>query len=156
RRSLIVRVNDRGPYHANRVIDVSARAAQLLGFDRKGVARVKVEYVGRAKLEGSDDRRLAATLREGSPAPAPSTVMVASARPFIPGLAGADPAWAAPPLPPERPFELGRPGPAPRASGFRPQTAAPGPAVAGLRGTTMRPTSTVEPMTAYAPVDSAS
>src|SRR5262249_60597327 len=32
RKSLIVRVNDRGPYHQNRVIDVSVRAAQLLGF----------------------------------------------------------------------------------------------------------------------------
>src|SRR5512134_3603205 len=49
RKSLIVRVNDRGPYHANRVIDVSSRAADLLGFKHHGVARVRVEYVAPAK-----------------------------------------------------------------------------------------------------------
>jgi peptidoglycan lytic transglycosylase len=104
-RSLIVRVNDRGPYHANREIDVSVRAAQLLDFHRKGVTRVKVEYVGPAPLEGSDDRRLMATLREGGPAPAPSTVMVASAKPFLPQM-GRDT-----PVPPERPFDLGHTSP---------------------------------------------
>ena len=62
--SLIVRVNDRGPYAANRIIDVSRRAAQLLGFTDRGTAWVRVEYVGRAPLEGSDDRMLEATLRE--------------------------------------------------------------------------------------------
>src|SRR5581483_12007930 len=83
-RSLIVRVNDRGPYRGNRLIDVSTKAAHLLGFRQHGTARVRVEYVGQAPLEGSDDRVLAATLREGGPAPAPSSVMVASARPFVP------------------------------------------------------------------------
>ncbi len=62
-KSLIVRVNDRGPYHGNRLIDVSNRAADLLEFKGNGVARVRVEYVGRAPLEGSDDRQLMATLR---------------------------------------------------------------------------------------------
>ncbi len=57
-RSLIVRVNDRGPYHGNRLIDVSNKAAELLEFKGNGVARVRVEYVGRAPLEGSDDRQL--------------------------------------------------------------------------------------------------
>lgn len=70
-KSLIVRVNDRGPYHGNRLIDVSNRAAQLLDFRNNGVARVRVEYVGRAPLEGSDDRQLLATLRTGEPAPSP-------------------------------------------------------------------------------------
>src|SRR4051812_44713484 len=55
RKSLIVRVNDRGPYHANREIDLSARAADLLGFRNHGTARVRVEYVGPAPLEGTDD-----------------------------------------------------------------------------------------------------
>src|SRR5216110_890052 len=85
-KSLIVRVNDRGPYHGNRLIDVSNRAAELLEFKNYGVARVRVEYVGRAPLEGSDDRQLLATLRTGVPAPTPSSVRVASARPFIPEL----------------------------------------------------------------------
>src|SRR5689334_3057364 len=87
-KSLIVRVNDRGPYHGNRLIDVSHKAAELLDFKANGVARVRVEYVGRAPLEGSDDRQLVATLRTGTPAPAPSLVRVASARPFIPEMTG--------------------------------------------------------------------
>ncbi|MGY3110851.1 rare lipoprotein A (peptidoglycan hydrolase) [Bradyrhizobium sp. LM6.9] len=67
-KSLIVRVNDRGPYHGNRLIDVSNKAAELLEFKGNGVAKVRVEYVGRAPLEGSDDRQLMATLRTGIPA----------------------------------------------------------------------------------------
>jgi rare lipoprotein A len=102
-RSLVVRVNDRGPYHADREIDLSGKAAELLGFRANGLARVRVEYVGRAPLEGSDDRKLIATLREGSPAPAPSAVLVASAKPFLPASYRGGPA----PLPPERPYELG-------------------------------------------------
>jgi rare lipoprotein A len=82
-RSLIVRVNDRGPYHGNRIVDVSVRAAQLLGFHTNGTAWVRVEYVGRAPIGGSDDRMLAATLREDEPAPAPGTVKLA-AKPIVP------------------------------------------------------------------------
>ena len=85
-KSLIVRVNDRGPYHGNRLIDVSNRAAELLEFKGRGVARVRVEYVGRAPLEGSDDRQLMATLRTDQPAPSPSPVRMASARPFVPEI----------------------------------------------------------------------
>jgi rare lipoprotein A len=83
-RSLIVRVNDRGPFKGNRVIDVSGKAAELLGFRGNGLAQVRVEYVGQAPLNGSDERMLMATLRDGQPAPAPSNVMVASARPLVP------------------------------------------------------------------------
>src|SRR5262245_10967651 len=81
-RSIVVRVNDRGPYARDRLIDVSVRTAQLLGFHGHGVTRVKVDYVGRAPLQGSDDRKLIATLREGSPAPAP--LQVASNKLFAP------------------------------------------------------------------------
>jgi rare lipoprotein A len=79
-RSIIARVNDRGPYHQGRLIDVSMRAAKLLGFHGNGVARVRVEYVGRASLDGSDDSKLEATLRRGEPA------MLASSRPLLPPL----------------------------------------------------------------------
>src|SRR5579871_779051 len=107
-RSLIVRVNDRGPYHANRVMDVSSRAADLLEFKNNGVARVRVEYVGRAPLEGSDDHLLMATLRTGEPAPAPSLVRVASARPFVPDMHGSSrPIRGEVPLPEGRPYNLG-------------------------------------------------
>ncbi len=67
--SVIVRVNDRGPYHGGRVMDVSSRAADVLGFKGAGTAKIKVDYVGRAPLDGSDDSMLLASLRtDGSPA----------------------------------------------------------------------------------------
>jgi rare lipoprotein A len=84
--SIIVRVNDRGPYHGGRLIDVSERVAKALDFKHLGTARVKVDYVRPATTKGSDDRILIASLQtNGSPArmpgdttPPPST-MVASA-----------------------------------------------------------------------------
>jgi len=107
-KSLIVRVNDRGPYHGNRLIDVSNKAAELLEFKHNGVARVRVEYVGRAPLEGTDDRQLVATLRTGMPAPAPSTVRIAAARSFVPDLSsGGRPMRGDIPLPEGRPYSLG-------------------------------------------------
>jgi rare lipoprotein A len=106
-KSLIVRVNDRGPYHGNRVMDVSSRAAELLEFKGNGIARVRVEYVGRAPLEGSDDRQLVATLRTGTPAPSPSLVRVASARPFVPEITSSRPIRGEVPLPEGRPYSLG-------------------------------------------------
>jgi rare lipoprotein A len=80
-RSIIVRINDRGPYAANRIIDVSRKTAHLLGFTVRGTAWVRVEYVGHAPIQGSDDRVLEATLRQGTPAPAPGDVQLASASP---------------------------------------------------------------------------
>jgi rare lipoprotein A len=69
RSSIIVRVNDRGPYHPGRIMDVSQRVAEALDFKQSGTAKVKVEYIGRAGLAGSDDHKLLATLREdGRPA----------------------------------------------------------------------------------------
>ena len=107
-KSLIVRVNDRGPYHGNRLIDVSNKAAELLEFKGNGVARVRVEYVGRAPLEGSDDRQLVATLRTGVPAPSPSMVRVASARPFVPEIPSSTrPIRGEIPMPEGRPYSLG-------------------------------------------------
>jgi rare lipoprotein A len=107
-KSLIVRVNDRGPYAGNRLIDVSNRAAELLEFKNTGVARVRVEYVGRAPLEGSDDRQLVATLRTGEPAPSPSTVRIASAQPFVPELPSSTRLIRGEvPMPEGRPYTLG-------------------------------------------------
>src|SRR3954467_7344509 len=107
-KSLIVRVNDRGPYHGNRLIDVSNKAAELLEFKGNGVARVRVEYVASAPLEGSDDRQLMATLRTGVPAPSPSMVRVASARPFVPEMPSPGRAIRGEvPMPEGRPYSLG-------------------------------------------------
>ena len=49
-KSLIVRVNDRGPFAKGRIIDVSERAAKLLGIYGPGTARVRVQFVARADL----------------------------------------------------------------------------------------------------------
>jgi rare lipoprotein A len=66
-RVLVVRINDRGPYVDGRIIDLSRRAAQLLGMERKGVARVRVEVMEAesrkiAKIYGvrEQERRVAA------------------------------------------------------------------------------------------------
>jgi rare lipoprotein A len=105
-KSVIVRVNDRGPYHSDRVIDVSVKAATLLGFYGSGLAPVRVEYMGTAPLEGSDDRMLMATLREGEPAPPPSLVRVASAKSFVPEISGRGVTRDVP-VPAGRPYSLG-------------------------------------------------
>jgi rare lipoprotein A len=134
-RSIIVRVNDRGPYHGNRVIDVSERTAEALDFKHAGTTRVKVEYVGPASVHGSDDRILLASLRtDGRPAvipgaaptmiaskPAPAARETVALRSVAPppaagsralpartlAYASARPAASATPFPPERPFDLG-------------------------------------------------
>jgi rare lipoprotein A len=107
-RSIIARVNDRGPYHRGRVIDLSVRTAKLLGFYENGVARVRVEYVGRAALAGSDDTRLAATLRHGAPAPSPAEIRLAEARALPSALRRQASASRDVPTPAGRPFELGQ------------------------------------------------
>src|SRR5271170_1302120 len=53
-RSLVLRVNDRGPFARGRIIDVSEGAAKLLGFYGKGTARVRVTYMSRADLPGAN------------------------------------------------------------------------------------------------------
>jgi rare lipoprotein A len=121
-RSVIARVNDRGPYHSDRVIDVSVKTAILLGFYGNGLAPVRVEYVGKAPLEGSDDNMLIATLRQGEPAPSPSLIRVASAKPFVPELAARSMSRDVP-MPPSRPYSLGE---GEVASNYRPNNGALG------------------------------
>lgn len=55
-RTILLRVNDRGPYVGNRVIDLSRSAADALGTKGKGLGRVRVRYAGKAPMNG-DDRR---------------------------------------------------------------------------------------------------
>lgn len=85
-RSLVLRVNDRGPFARGRIIDVSARAAQLLGFYEKGTARVRVTYLARADQPDA--------------APAEDTAVVAAAAKAAPTMpvqmAALDPATAGP------------------------------------------------------------
>ena len=58
-RTILVRVNDRGPYAQNRIIDMSREAAQLLGYNGHGTAKVRVRYVGQAPLDGNDNKERA-------------------------------------------------------------------------------------------------
>ena len=145
--SVIVRVNDRGPYHGGRVMDVSSRTADVLDFKGAGTAKIKVEYVGRAPLEGSDDNALLASLRtDGSPANLngySSPVMVASESPPEPGpsafMALMVQARAAPPQPPppEPPAQPHQPEPV-RVAAAEPETQpAPEPETAKLSRTAL-------------------
>lgn len=62
-RSIKVRVNDRGPYARGRIMDMSRRAAQLLGFEKKGTAKVLVEILP------EESRQAALQSQGGSSAP---------------------------------------------------------------------------------------
>ena len=53
-RTILVRINDRGPYVKNRLIDLSRRSARELGYQNNGLAHVRVRYAGPAPLNGND------------------------------------------------------------------------------------------------------
>ncbi|WP_245593361.1 septal ring lytic transglycosylase RlpA family protein [Azospirillum halopraeferens] len=87
-RSVVVRVNDRGPFVHGRIIDMSRRGAQLLGFETRGTAKVRVQILA------DESRQIAMAARRNTPAavlaesdgPAPraaprSSVQVAQAPP---------------------------------------------------------------------------
>lgn len=56
-RSLVVRVNDRGPFSRGRIIDVSKKAADLLGFKNKGTARVRLQVLAEESRQMADAAR---------------------------------------------------------------------------------------------------
>jgi rare lipoprotein A len=93
-RSIVVRVNDRGPFVGGRILDVSARVARLLAFDHLGVAKVRLDYVGKAPPAGSDEPALLASLQTGA-----ARVAAAAAR-LAPGGGTTEIARTAP-APPE-------------------------------------------------------
>jgi rare lipoprotein A len=49
-RSIVVRINDRGPFVNNRIIDMSRRGAQLLGFEQNGTAKVRVQVLAEESM----------------------------------------------------------------------------------------------------------
>ena len=109
-RQIVLRVNDRGPFVNNRIIDVSRRAAQLLGFEQQGTARVRVEIME------AESRQLAAvygggaqpTVTAGIAAPVPQAAAaptVAVTAETLPPPAGA----TAAPAPPVAPAIAPRP-----------------------------------------------
>lgn len=75
-RSLIVRVNDRGPFKRGRIIDLSKRSAELLGFKQKGTAKVRLQVLTQESLHiaevakrGMDTRGFEVAMNEGRPLP---------------------------------------------------------------------------------------
>jgi rare lipoprotein A len=59
--SIVVRVNDRGPYHPGRIIDLSNKTADMLDLKDSGTGDVRVQYVGKAPLDGHDQPYLMAS-----------------------------------------------------------------------------------------------
>jgi rare lipoprotein A len=107
-RALRVRVNDRGPFTDGRIIDLSRRAAQLLGFERNGTTTVRVRVLKDESLRAevlaergmiSDDGPVAAVATAtASPPPNPQTVAVAAS--YRPPVYPAAPASVQPQAPP--------------------------------------------------------
>lgn len=76
-RSIVVRINDRGPFAAGRIIDISRRGAQLLGFESNGVAKVRVSILepeSRALAEGAKKSRRTAVASSDKPAATPPMI----------------------------------------------------------------------------------
>ena len=104
-RQAVVRVNDRGPFAHNRIIDLSRAAARALGFERQGLARVRVRYLAPAALPGEKSKPVYARTKPAAPpiAVALSPSPVATNTDQLAGLiAGADPGRE-PNLPPPLP-----------------------------------------------------
>jgi rare lipoprotein A len=106
-RSLVVRVNDRGPFVNGRIIDMSRRGAQLLGFEGSGTARVRVSFVGPASLDGNTIEVASAAPKAEKPpiVSAPRVTVLAEALPPPPGVKG-DTATVVPPVPPSSALTL--------------------------------------------------
>ena len=58
-KSIVVRINDRGPFSKNRIIDLSKKGAELLGFKNQGTARVKVQVLT------EESRKIAHAAKQG-------------------------------------------------------------------------------------------
>jgi rare lipoprotein A len=107
-RSVDLRVNDRGPFVDDRLIDLSQAAARELGYEGKGLAKVRVTFMGLADAAGTPPKPSVARLTKAAPKPAPAPAAVA---------ARAEPRESAPPVtvPAGRPVQvaaLTRPSPA--------------------------------------------
>ena len=74
-----VRVNDRGPFARGRIIDVSRRASQLLGFETSGRAPVRVKIMMEESIEVAELAKRNGGDRRGLVAEAPSVAKVAAA-----------------------------------------------------------------------------
>jgi rare lipoprotein A (peptidoglycan hydrolase) len=122
-RSMVVRVNDRGPFVADRVIDVSARVANLLDFQHSGLTKVKVEFVGMAPMGGADAAALLASLKtrdtpdDGVSVFTPTRPVVAAIAPARPTVAILSPARPAVAILKPAPMVVAAYAPTPAAGG---------------------------------------
>jgi rare lipoprotein A len=89
-KSLVVRVNDRGPYARGRIIDLSKRAAELLDVVETGTARVRVTYLGRADINGAPPQETPPEIASAITA-APTAKVDTEALGIVPGAAVAAP-----------------------------------------------------------------
>ncbi len=82
-RQVELRVNDRGPFVGDRLIDLSEEAARELGFERQGLARVRVQFVGLADASGEPPQPTRHYARRAPPPPPPTppATLVADALP---------------------------------------------------------------------------
>ena len=93
-RSIQLRVNDRGPFARGRIIDVSRRAAQLLGFEGQGTAKVRVKLMVPESIQAASLAGRAAPepeLAAFKPAAAPVDKVATEILPTPPGVASAQP-----------------------------------------------------------------
>tara|TARA_R100000365_G_C2728978_1_gene59602 strand:- start:24 stop:1085 length:1062 start_codon:yes stop_codon:yes gene_type:complete len=103
--STIVRINDRGPFSYERTVDLSRRAAEVLGFQQQGTADVRVQYIGPAPLEGDDTKFLVASINQLTPYEIQNNTRMAYQEPVQVAQASPEPAAspAAAPTPVPRP-----------------------------------------------------
>jgi rare lipoprotein A len=119
-RSLRLRVNDRGPFSKGRVLDVSKRAAQLLGFIENGTARVRVQVIA------DESQALAAALSGGTMVPIDQPQPpVPTAAPTIGVTSQALATAAVPATTPAKPASAPSATPTPSATPAKPATATP-------------------------------
>jgi rare lipoprotein A len=93
-KSLVVRVNDRGPFARGRIIDLSKRAAELLDVVQSGTARVRITYLARADLNGAPPEETPREVAKALPA-APSGKIESSTLAAVPGAKLAPPTQTA-------------------------------------------------------------
>lgn len=75
--SVIVRVNDRGPFHGDRLIDLSYAAAARLGYHKKGLARVRIEAITPARGKTYTPSKAAEKVDEVTPEALPAKASTA-------------------------------------------------------------------------------
>ena len=92
-RTIVVRINDRGPFVNGRIIDLSEHAADLLGYRQQGTARVRVTFLGAANLDGNQTLMVG----EGTPpeianavSAAPAGIVSSNALPPVAGVSVAE------------------------------------------------------------------